>query len=207
MRTLQKVAIVGLIPALLLVGLFVSGVLRGTVQESAHATLPLPPMDQWLTYTDERFHFTFRYAPDWYIRVMPADRYGGGVQLSTYDLNTTAFTVEDVPPDYLKIEIVVVGSGDSFPLLPGQTVEEWVRARGGYDPSQVRQEKHAVVAGREAFEQTVEYFPGWQVTTIFIPYHDATYGDTVLWISSTPFWQPSLEQAFRQIVSTFAFTE
>jgi len=200
-KTLEKIAIVAFVPAVLLLVIFFSGESARDVQP---ARLPPPPLDEWVTFTDDRFHFSFQYPPDWHLELEAADVAGGGVKLSTYPLDSTAFVKGPLPPDYLKIEIDVVG-GD--PRLAGQTIAEWRHARFDYDPSKVRFERSLVVAGVEALEIRMEYYPGWETTEIYMPFSHPAYGDTAMWISATPFGLPILEQIYRDIVSSFQFTK
>jgi hypothetical protein len=158
-------------------------------------------MQEWLTYTDERFNFSIQYPQDWYINIVPASVAGGGVQISNYYRYDPLLINQKRPPaDYLKIEVIVVG-GD--PIKNGQSLTEWRHARLDYVPSHVKQEKFTSINNLEGLEEKVEYFPGIEITTIYFEYFDNTYGETVLLISATPFRQPVMEETFRQILSTF----
>ena len=171
-------------------------------RETRPATLPPPPMSEWITYHDDRFGFSFMYPPDWHLNVVPADVAGGGVQISTYDLEQEPLK-GDTPSDYFKIEFMVVG-GD--PRTLGETLEDWRRRRYDYDPAKERGMAQGVVAGRESLEERVEIAPGLEATAIYVAYSHEDYGETVLFIAAgLP--HESLEPIFRQIVSTFKFDE
>jgi hypothetical protein len=165
----------------------------------------LPPssdMQAWLTYTDERFNFSVQYPSDWYITVHPADAVAGGVQISNYHPSVLQ-PKQPAPADYFSIIIMVVG-GD--PVKPGQSLIEWRHARGdyvGFVEPRVKEEKLVFINGLEGLEETVEYIPGSETTTIYFKYSDDKYGESVLWISAGPVEQQVMEDTFRQILSTF----
>ena len=167
----------------------------------------LPPssnMQEWLTYTDERFNFSVQYPPDWYITVFPAHSGGGGIQISTYDpYDPVLNPKKPAPADYFEFDIMVIG-GD--PIKPGQSLTEWRHARGdygGYVELKSKEEKLVTINGMEGLEETVEYIPGSETTTIYFRYSDETYGETALLISAAPVQQQVMEDTFRQILSTF----
>lgn len=83
MRTLEKIVLVGVLPTAVLIVLLLSGVLPGIARETSQPASLAPPLEEWKTYTDDRFHFTFKYPPDWYLNVIPPDVGGGVVQLRT----------------------------------------------------------------------------------------------------------------------------
>lgn len=167
------------------------------------ATLPAPPMSEWTTYYDDRFGFSFMYPPDWHLNVVPADVAGGGVQISTYDFIHEPFK-GTTPTDYFKIEFMVVG-GD--PRHPGESLVSWRHRRYDHDAAKVREERQNVVAGRDSLEEQVEVAPGFVITGMYFPYSHTDYGETVLFIGATPIREQSLDQTFRDIVSTFKFDE
>jgi len=176
-------------------------VLPGTAKEAQPASLPPPPLDTWVTYADERFGFSFTYPPDWHLNVVPDDAAGGGVQISTHDLQQPPFK-GPIPPGYLKIEFMVVG-GD--PRNPGESLTDWRHRRADWEPSKVSEEKQEQVAGVDALEEKIAVAPGYVITTIYFPYSHKDYGETGFFISATPFGEASLEEVFRQILSTFKF--
>jgi hypothetical protein len=197
MKSLTKIALIGLFPTIIAVVLLFSGVFSGKAGETGAITLPPPPINEWQTYSDERFDFRFQYPPEWFLNVMPIDNNGvGGIQLSTYPLDR--FQTKTTPNDFLKIEIIILLNE---PLQEGQTLDEW--ALRNSDPSLPREINYIEVAGLDALEEKVEYYPGMAVTTIYLPYNNAEYANAVLWISASSFRQPVLEDTFRQIVGTF----
>lgn len=199
MKALEKIALWGFVLTLVLITGILSGALPGIARRAAPASLPPPPLDQWKTYTDERFHFSFRYPPDWYLKVIPALEGGGGVQISTYDLEAPPFK-ETPPPDWFKMEILVpIG----WPIAPGQSLEEWAQARRVHDPCKFIGEERVTVANLDALKETTECSPGRQSLALYIPYSGISSGDTVLIISVSSFQQSILSEIFWQIVSTF----
>jgi len=172
-------------------------------RETRPAILPPPPMSEWITYHDDRFGFSFMYPPDWHLNVVPADVAGGGVQISTYDLEQEPLK-GNTPSDYFKIEFMVVG-GD--PRSATESLRDWRHRRADYDRTKVREETEGTTAGRDSLEEKVEWAPGFVSTAIYLPYTDTDYGDTVLFIATGNIRQESMEQTFRDIVSTLKFEE
>jgi hypothetical protein len=130
MKTTKTRIVIALAGFAMVLAVFFGGTLLATAHESRPASLPpIANMEEWLTYNDERFHFSFQYPPDWYIYIVPADVAGGGVQISTYNPYDIVQNQKGVPADYFKIEIMVVG-GD--PLKPGQSLIEWRHERADY---------------------------------------------------------------------------
>lgn len=201
MKTIRVGPIVAIAIFVVVLTFFLGRALLATAGESRPASLP-PSSDiqDWLTYTDERFNFSVQYPPDWYINIVPADAAGGGVQISTHNPYDTLSNQKGTPADYIKIEIMVVG-GD--PIKNGQSLTEWRHARLDYVPLSVKAETLTYINGLESLEEKVEYFPGTEITTIYFKYFHVTYGETVIFISATPFQQQVMEETFRKIVSTF----
>lgn len=72
-----------------------------------------------------------------------------------------------------------------------------------YDPSKPSEVVHIPVAGADGLEETVEYYPGTKVTTVYLPYSDEAYGETVLFISASPFQQAVFSDVYEQVKSSF----
>lgn len=199
-----KTILLAVITALLVgLSLMVLVVLPGRAREMRPATLPPPPMSEWLTYKDGRFGFSFMYPPDWFLNVVPKDVAGGGVQISSCDLQQPPIKGA-IPAECMKIEFMVVG-GD--PRSSTESLRDWRHRRHDYAPTKVREETEGTTAGRDSLEEKVEWAPGFVSTAIYLPYTDTDYGNTVLFISTGSFREKSMEQTFRDIVSTFKFEE
>lgn len=203
MKTVRVSIVLGLAMFFLVFGLYLGRTAWATAGTSRPASLPPSSnLQEWLTYTDERFNFSVQYPPDWYITVLPADAGGGGVQISTYPPSVLQ-PKQPVPADYYIINIIVVG-GD--PIKPGQSLTEWRHARGdygGFVELKSKEEKIVSINGLEGLEEKVEYVPGSETTTIYFKYFDETYGNTALFISASRVQHQVMEDTFRQILSTF----
>ena len=199
MKALQKIALAGILPTLILAILLFSNAFPGKADDTRPGTFPPPPLTEWVTYTNEHFGFRFQHPPDWYVDASQLSADGSGsVRISTYSPLTTPFK-GTLPENYFKVEIVTL-AGE--PLAPDQSLEDFRNSRIGFDASKVREERHLTVAGREVLMERVEHRPGSEGTAIYVPYTHPSHGNIVIRIQSALRTLPQ-EEAFWLIVGTF----
>ncbi len=203
MKTLKKIALAGILPAIIVAILLLSNTSSGEADEISSGTYPPPPTEEWLTYTDERFDFQVKHPDDWYVEVSPLSIDGSGsVTISNYSA-LSLIPKAGLPENYFRISIVAL-TGE--PLVMGESLTDWRNSRIGFDSNAIKEEEIISIAGTNALFQLEEHPSGIESLILFVPYSNKTYGEFVFIILS-PVNANLTSELFWEFAQTFKFTK
>lgn len=162
---------------------------------------PWPPdmnVNEWATYTNEDFHFSFKYPSDFDLKEYPGSLVKGadGVAISNYLLGTVQVKGQE-RENFFKMNFVIHAT---TPLKDDQTLDDWLK-HGYIGAPRNQQQKPLQVDGRDAIEVAVEYFPGVIGHVVLLVIEDTEYGDLIMSIS-IPYKEPGMEEVSRLILTT-----
>lgn len=182
-----------------------------------HATGPTAqfdevlPIEQWLTFTDEKVGYSIKYPPDWYLETTPPDAIGICCSSSIYSYDPKDPSLETLgkegkwPSNYVAVHFAVADLRATVPSLafePNESMGDWVhRVVKLRDIDTVIEEREMTISGMPAYLQVVAA-PDMRSTaalnirkdennvlTIFYPYKAGG----------------ALEQSIEKMLATFQF--